>query len=157
MYLVVVVQSLSCVWLFVTSWTAHARLPCPSLSPGVCSNSRPLSWWWHLTISSFLFLLSIFPSIRNFFNESVLVPGNVPGTCSKNPNHAGRYKMKNESSFPLPPPPRSSQNLSSSFFQKIIYIYIWWNINTYIWKVYQKTYCIHLNFAFSFIKCLGDL
>ena len=21
----------------------HARLPCPSLSPGVCSNSRPLS------------------------------------------------------------------------------------------------------------------
>ena len=24
----------------------HARLPCPSLSPGVCSNSWPLSWWW---------------------------------------------------------------------------------------------------------------
>ena len=23
----------------------HARLPCPSLSPGVCSNSCPLSWW----------------------------------------------------------------------------------------------------------------
>ena len=30
----------------------HARLPCPSLSPVACSNSCPLSWWCHLTISS---------------------------------------------------------------------------------------------------------
>ena len=30
----------------------HARLPCPSLSPGVCSNSCSLSWWCHPTISS---------------------------------------------------------------------------------------------------------
>ena len=30
----------------------HARLPCPSLTPGACSNSCPLSWWWHPTISS---------------------------------------------------------------------------------------------------------
>ena len=31
----------------------HARLPCPS-SPRVCSNSCPLSWWCHPTISSFV-------------------------------------------------------------------------------------------------------
>ena len=30
----------------------HARLPCLSLSPGVCSNSCPLSQWCHPTISS---------------------------------------------------------------------------------------------------------
>ena len=30
----------------------HIRLSCPSLSPGVCSNSCPLSRWWHPTISS---------------------------------------------------------------------------------------------------------
>ena len=30
----------------------HTRLPCPSLSPRVCSNSCPLSWWCHPTISS---------------------------------------------------------------------------------------------------------
>ena len=30
----------------------HARLPCPSLSPRVCSNSCPLSQWRHPTISS---------------------------------------------------------------------------------------------------------
>ena len=30
----------------------YARLPCPSSSPRVCSNSCPLSWWYHPTISS---------------------------------------------------------------------------------------------------------
>ena len=30
----------------------HTRLLCPSPSPGVCSNSCPLSWWYHPTISS---------------------------------------------------------------------------------------------------------
>ena len=36
----------------------HTRLPCPSLSPGVCSNSCPLSWWCYLTTSSFASLFS---------------------------------------------------------------------------------------------------
>ena len=30
----------------------HARPSCPSPAPGVYSNSCPLSWWCHLTISS---------------------------------------------------------------------------------------------------------
>ena len=30
----------------------HTRLPCPSPTPGPCSNSRPSSWWCHPTISS---------------------------------------------------------------------------------------------------------
>ena len=53
----------------------HARLLCPSLSPGVCSNSYPLSWQRHPTISSsvihfyLLVLRSIFPSIRVFSNK----------------------------------------------------------------------------------------
>ena len=53
----------------------HARLPCPSLSPRVCSNSCPLSQWCHPTISSccpLLLLPSIFPSIRVYSNESAL-------------------------------------------------------------------------------------
>ena len=32
----------------------HTRLPSPSVAPRVCSNSRPLSWWCPLTISSLL-------------------------------------------------------------------------------------------------------
>ena len=53
----------------------HARLPCPSLSPGVCSHSCPLSQGCYLNISSCLPLLllpSIFPSIRVFSSESSL-------------------------------------------------------------------------------------
>ena len=30
----------------------YARLPCPPLSPGVYSNSCPLSWWCHPAISA---------------------------------------------------------------------------------------------------------
>ena len=30
----------------------HARLPCPSPTPGACSNSCTLNWWCHPTISS---------------------------------------------------------------------------------------------------------
>ena len=33
----------------------HTRLPCPSLSPWVCSNSCPLSQWCHPIISSSVF------------------------------------------------------------------------------------------------------
>ena len=53
----------------------HTRPPCPSPAPGVYPNSCPLSRWCYTTISSchpLLFLLSIFPSIRVFSNESVL-------------------------------------------------------------------------------------
>ena len=54
----------------------HARLPCPSLIPGACSNSWPSSQWWHPTISfsgrPLLLLPSILLSIRVFSNESFL-------------------------------------------------------------------------------------
>ena len=46
------VQSLSHIQLFVTPWTAARRPPCPSTTRGVYSNSCPLSWWCHPTISS---------------------------------------------------------------------------------------------------------
>ena len=53
-----------------------SRLPCPSSTPGVYSNSCPLSRWCHPNISFLscpLFLPpSILPSIRVFSNESIL-------------------------------------------------------------------------------------
>ena len=48
----------------------HARLPCPSPSPGACSNSCPLSRWCHPTISSsvapFPSCLLSFPAWESF-------------------------------------------------------------------------------------------
>ena len=67
-----VVQSLSRVQLFVTPRSAarHARLPCPSLFPRLCSNSCPLSQWCHPAISSsvitFSSCLQSFPASQSF-------------------------------------------------------------------------------------------
>ena len=55
----------------------HARLPCPSPSPGVCSNSLSIESVMpssHLILCHPLLLLpSIFPSIRIFSSESALL------------------------------------------------------------------------------------
>ena len=54
----------------------HTRLPCPSLSPRVCSNSCPWSWWCHPTISfsiiPFSSCLQSFPELGTFSNELVV-------------------------------------------------------------------------------------
>ena len=46
-----------------------ARLPCPSPTPGACSNSCPLSWWCHPSIS-----FSAFSSCPHSFPVSVSFP-----------------------------------------------------------------------------------
>ena len=48
----------------------HTRLPCPPPIPRACSNSYPLSWWCHPTISSFVVsfssCLQSFPASGSF-------------------------------------------------------------------------------------------
>ena len=48
----------------------HASLPCPSPTPGACSNSCPSSWWCHQAISSSVVLFSSclqsFPASESF-------------------------------------------------------------------------------------------
>ena len=68
-----------CFLLCLTLWPhglQHTRLPCPSPSPGACSNSCPTESMMpsnHLTLCCSLLLLpSIFSSIRVFSKESVL-------------------------------------------------------------------------------------
>ena len=48
----VAVQLLSHVWFFAIPWAECARLPCPSLFPGICSNSCALSRCCYPTIPS---------------------------------------------------------------------------------------------------------
>ena len=57
----------------------HPRLPCPSPSPGACSNSCPLSQWRHPTISSsvvpFSSCLQSFPASGSFLMSWVFASG----------------------------------------------------------------------------------
>ena len=66
----------SCLTLCDPMDCSTARLPCLSPTPGAYSNSCPLSWWCHPTVSSSVIPLSsqpsIFPSIRVFSSESAL-------------------------------------------------------------------------------------
>ena len=57
----------------------HARLPCPSPTPGACSNSCPSSCWCHPTISSsvvpFSSCLQSFPESGSFLRSQFFTSG----------------------------------------------------------------------------------
>ena len=57
----------------------HARPPCPSPTPRVYSNSCPLSWWCHPTISSsvvpFSSCLQSFPAPESFPMSQLFTAG----------------------------------------------------------------------------------
>ena len=57
----------------------HARLPCPSSSPRVCSNSSPLNQWCHPTILSSIIpfspCLHFFPASGSFLMRWLFVSG----------------------------------------------------------------------------------
>ena len=72
--IVVAVQSLSCVWLFVTPWTAaHQASLSFTISWSLLMSIKSVMSSNHLILCHPLLLLpSIFPSIRVFSNESAL-------------------------------------------------------------------------------------
>ena len=57
----------------------HSRLPCPSTTPGACSNSSPWSRWCHPTISSsvvpFSSRLQSFPASGSFPRSQFFTSG----------------------------------------------------------------------------------
>ena len=72
---------------FVTPGLQHTRLPYPSLSPGICSDSCPLSRWHHPTISSFVTLFSF--------------AFNLSGGWTKRPLDKLSYKLPTLFWFPI--------------------------------------------------------
>ena len=72
-------QAPSRVWLFATQGLRHTRLPRPSLSPGVYSNSCSSSRWCHPTVSSsvapFFCCLQSFPASGSFPKSQLFTSG----------------------------------------------------------------------------------
>ena len=71
-----VAQSCLTLWLHGLQ---HARFPCPSPTPGACSNSCPSSQWYHPTISSsvipFSSCLQSFPASGSFQMSQFYISG----------------------------------------------------------------------------------
>ena len=98
------------VWLFSRSVVSdflpphglqHARLPCPSPTPGACLNSCPLSWWCHPTISSsvpFSSYLQSFPASGSFPVSWLFASGGQSTGVSAS---ASVLPMNIQGSFPL--------------------------------------------------------
>ena len=80
----------------------HTRLPCPSVSPGVCSNSCPLSPWSHPAISSsvasFFSCLQSLPASGSFLMSWVFASGGqITGASAS----ASVLPVSNQGLFPL--------------------------------------------------------
>ena len=79
----------------------HARLPCPSPSPGVCSNSYLLSQWSHPTILSSVVLsscLQSFPASGSFPMNQLFAWG---GQSTGATRSASVLPMNIQGRFPL--------------------------------------------------------
>jgi len=87
------VQSLSCVWHFVTPRTAACQVPCPSPTPRAYSNSCPLSWRCHPTISSsvvpFSSHLQSFPASGSFQMSQFFASGGQNNLLQKKKGWGG--------------------------------------------------------------------
>ena len=80
----------------------HARLPCPSPTPGVYSDSCLSSWWCHPTISSsvdpFSFCLQSFPESGSFPMSQFFPSG---GQSIRVPASTSVLPMNTQDGFPL--------------------------------------------------------
>ena len=79
----------------------HTRLPCPSPSPRVCSNSCPLSWRCHPTFSSSVIpfsCLQSFPALGSFPMSQLFASGGQSIGASAS---ASVFPMNIQGLFPL--------------------------------------------------------
>ena len=69
--------------LLLSSWQPcglyHVRLPWPSPSPGVCSDSCPLSWWCYLIVSSFAHPWLFTSGGQSIRTSATVLPMNIQG------------------------------------------------------------------------------
>ena len=83
----------------------HTRLPCPSSSPKGCSNSCPLSWWCHSTISSsvvpFSAHLQSFPASGSFPMSQFFTSGKQPESSGSDLRYPSLVMRTRNKQFPL--------------------------------------------------------
>ena len=117
-------------------WThglQHIRLPCPSLSPGAGSNSRPSSQWCHSTVSSFVCPFSCpqsFPASGSFPVLYKEVENHKFGICEGSWN---QYPVDTEGWLYLRNPPKS--NLHAMYYSFSIFALLtFWTVSFFVMR-----------------------
>ena len=123
----------------------HTRPPCPSPTPGVYSNSCPLTWWCHTTVSSsvipFSPCLQSFPASGSFLRGWLFTSGGQSIAASAS---ASVVPMNIQDWFPLGLTgwiSLQSKGLSRVFFNTIVQkhqffgpqLSLWFNSYIYTW------------------------
>ena len=126
----------------------HARIPCPSAIPGACSNSCPLSWWWHPADLSSVVLFSSYlqslPASRSFLMSQFFISsGQSIGVSAS----ASILPMNIQGGFPLGLTgciscPRDSQESSptpqfKSINSLVLTFLLWSNSHIHAWLLEQ--------------------
>ena len=119
-------------------WLQHARLPCPSVIPGACSNSCPLNQWCHSTISSsvvpFSSCLQSFPASGSFqMSQLFISDGPITGVSAS----ASVLPMNIEGGFLLGLTGLISlqfKRLSRVFFSTIIQKHQFFEVQSSLWS-----------------------
>jgi len=160
--LLIVIQSLSHVRLRHHE-QQHARLPCPSSSPRVCSNFCPLYQWCYPTISSSVSLFSSclqsFPATRSFPMSWLFVSGGQSFWAS-----ATVLPMNSQSWFPLALtglisllPKGLSRVFSSTTVQKHQLFYaqlsLWSNSHIHTWLLEKPQSWLYRSLSAKWCLC----
>ena len=140
----------------------HTRLPCPSLSPGVYSNSCHLSWWCHPTISSSVVPFSSrpqsFPASGSFPMSQFFTSGGQSIGASAS---ASVLPMNIQGGFSLGSAcglfPSNSQDDVRTLTK--IYRHLGWHVNETLvknwqWRDFITVFCLPLFWFSSFLILL---
>ena len=126
----------------------HARIPRPSAIPGACSNSCPLSWWWHpadlSSVVPFSSYLQSLPASRSFLMSQFFISsGQSIGVSAS----ASILPMNIQGGFPLGLTgciscPRDSQESSptpqfKSINSLVLTFLLWSNSHIHAWLLEQ--------------------
>ena len=111
----------------------HTRPPCPSPTPRACSNSGPLSWWCHPTISSsvspFSSCLQSFPASGSFPMSQLFVSGSQSIEAS-----ASVLPMNIQDWFPLGFTGWISKGLSRVFYNTTVQKHQFFSAQPSLWS-----------------------
>ena len=113
----------------------HARLSCPSLSSGICSNSHPLSQWCHpISVTSFFFCPQSFPASGSFLVNWLFTSGGRSIGASAS---ASVLPMNIQGWFPLGLAcwiSLQSKGLSSAFSSTLIWKHQFFGAQPSLWS-----------------------